>query len=88
MLSACKVDKGTKTGEGLLGMSRAFLQVGVSVVLAPIRTVDSVPCRAFMLRFYERIVEGKSVIFALSNTMVDVFEGRVRVTSPDGTVQR
>ena len=89
VLSACKVGLGAKTGEGLLGMSRAFLQAGVPVVLAPLRSVDSALCRAFMQQLYEKMVGGESVMFALRNTMVDVLEGRIPVTrTSDAALQR
>jgi CHAT domain-containing protein len=79
VISACKIGLGKKTGEGLLGMSRAFMQAGVPLVLAPLRAVDSRLGSAFMQHLYEKLVAGENVMFALRNTMVDVLQKRVKV---------
>ncbi len=79
VISACKIGLGKKTGEGLLGMSRAFIQAGVPLVLAPLSEVDSRLASAFMQRLYEKLVAGQNVMFALRNTMVDVLGGGVKV---------
>lgn len=79
VLSACKVGLGKKTGEGLLGLSRALTTAGVPLVIAPLRTLDSRLGSAFMQTFYRRMNAGESVMFALRNTMVDVIKKKIEV---------
>lgn len=84
VLAACKAAQGKKTGEGILGLSRAFQQAGVPVVIAPLKTIDSKLGSAFMQRFYEKLVNGESVMFALRNSMVDVIQKKIPVDDDEG----
>lgn len=77
VLAACKAGQGKKTGEGILGLSRAFMLTGVPSVIAPLKTIDSKLGSAFVQSFYKRLVDGESVMFALRNTMVDVIQKKI-----------
>jgi tetratricopeptide (TPR) repeat protein len=69
VLSSCESAGGRiLSGEGVLGLSSAFLSAGVPVVLATLWPVDDGATALFMERFYEELAGGASVAAALSDT--------------------
>jgi len=57
VLSACRTALGPEVrGEGLLGLSRAFLHAGASQVVASLWSVEDNASAAFMARFYEALL--------------------------------
>ncbi len=65
-LSACKSAGGVLTyGEGITGLTQAFLYAGGSCVLASQMDVPDRYAHRFMLEFYKHITEGHSAVAAL-----------------------
>ncbi len=66
VLSACKTGAGdSASGEGVLGMSRAFMVAGSSSVLVSLWSVDSLATEALMVEFYRRMHAGETPAAAL-----------------------
>lgn len=66
VLSACNTGSGKfVTGEGVLGMSRAFLLAGSRAVVMSLWAVDSEATERLMTLFYENLARGKTAPVAL-----------------------
>jgi CHAT domain-containing protein len=66
VLSACKTGSGELiTGEGVMGMSRAFLVAGSRAVLVSLWSVDSAATEELMVAFYRELRGGKAAADAL-----------------------
>lgn len=62
VLSACKTGSGEYfSGEGVMGMSRAFLVAGSTSVLVSLWSVDSRATEALMVSFYRHLEETKGI---------------------------
>ena len=60
VLSACSTGQGdSKTGEGVYGLQRALTVAGASSTLLSLWKVDDDATRAFMVRYYTLLKEGK-----------------------------
>jgi hypothetical protein len=69
VLSACNTGSGrTIAGEGVIGLSRAFLVAGSRAVLASLWPVDDATTEIFMSGFYERLRAGAPPSRALKET--------------------
>jgi CHAT domain-containing protein len=53
VLSACNTGQGKITGDGVLGLSRAFISAGVPSVLVSLWAVPDAPTAALMTAFYQ-----------------------------------
>jgi CHAT domain-containing protein len=53
VLSACNTGRGTITGDGVLGLSRALLSAGAPRVLVSLWAVPDAPTAALMTEFYQ-----------------------------------
>ncbi len=89
VLSACQTGLGKEaTGEGLLGLQRAFAVAGCRSVVSSLWSVDDAATSVLMDRFYHHLWERRaSKIEALRQAQLDVLhhpewvEGRVRTLS-------
>lgn len=71
VLSACDTGNGKNvTGEGIMGLSRAFLVAGSRSVLVTLWPIDSNATVEFMIRFYSYLTSGKSKAEALKLTQM------------------
>jgi tetratricopeptide (TPR) repeat protein len=69
VLSACNTGTGRVVdGEGVMGLSRAFLVAGSQAVLASLWPVDDAVTEAFMKDFYARLRAGATPALALRET--------------------
>lgn len=76
VLSACKTGAGdSASGEGVLGMSRAFMVAGSRSVLVSLWSVDSLATEALMVEFYRRMNTGESPATALRKAKLAVRDG-------------
>lgn len=86
VLSACKTGAGdAASGEGVLGMSRAFMIAGSSSVLVSLWSVDSLATEALMVEFYRRLASGEAPTTALRAAKLAVRDGTTAaqtVTAP------
>jgi CHAT domain-containing protein/Tfp pilus assembly protein PilF len=67
-LSACRTASGAATGEGLLGLTRAFQYAGARTVLASLWGVGDTSSLWFMKRFYAQLARGVPKDEALHRT--------------------
>jgi CHAT domain-containing protein/Tfp pilus assembly protein PilF len=80
VLSACDTALGKETGgEGLLGLTRAFLYAGARSVLGTLWGISDTASPLLMERFYRHLRSGKSRDAALQAAQVDFIRGRVAV---------
>jgi CHAT domain-containing protein/tetratricopeptide (TPR) repeat protein len=72
VLSACDTGSGEYfEGEGVMGLSRAFLLAGSQAVVATLWPIASESTVDFMKRFYARLARGSGAAEALRETQVD-----------------
>jgi CHAT domain-containing protein len=75
VLSACNTGSGEIfSGEGVMGMSRAFLVAGSRSVLVSLWPVASKPTEDMMVRFYRHLRSGKAPAQALRSTKMEMRE--------------
>jgi len=67
-LSACRTASGAATGEGLIGLTRAFQYSGARTVLASLWSVGDASSLWFMKRFYAQLARGVPKDEALHRT--------------------
>jgi len=73
VLSACKTGTGEfVTGEGVMGMSRAFLLAGSQNVLVSLWSVDSKMTELLMVKFYQHLRAGKNPAGALREAKLEL----------------
>ena len=79
-LSACQSALGRLlTGEGMVGLSRAFFYAGAEAIVASLWNVNDEAAAEFMSRFYRRLKEGASKAEALRQAKLSMAaEGRYR----------
>lgn len=70
VLSACDSGRGTITGDGVVGLSRAFLAAGVPNVVVSLWPVSDQATAFMMVRFYEALGQGKSKAAALRSAIL------------------
>ncbi len=76
VLSACKTGTGKYvTGEGVMGMSRAFLIAGSRAVLVSLWSVESKATEELMVRFYRHLRTGMETVQALRQAKLELMEG-------------
>jgi CHAT domain-containing protein/tetratricopeptide (TPR) repeat protein len=77
VLSGCGTALGKPSrGEGLIGMSRAFLHAGVPSTVASLWPVDDASTALFMKRFYACLKNGMSRTRALRQTKIECIAAR------------
>ena len=65
VLSACDTGQGRVTGEGIIGLARAFLKAGGSSVIATLWKVPDEPTAVLMENFYQSLAAGQGKAEAL-----------------------
>jgi CHAT domain-containing protein len=71
VLSACETGLGRLvSGEGVIGLARAFMYAGASSVCASLWRVADKSTAAFMIEFYERVIAGEGKAQALRNAQL------------------
>jgi CHAT domain-containing protein len=55
VLSACDTGRGTITGDGVLGLSRSFMQAGVPSLVVSLWQVPDAPTAELMTQFYQNL---------------------------------
>jgi CHAT domain-containing protein len=89
VLSACNTGTGMYyTGEGVMGMSRAFLLAGSRAVLVSLWSVDSLATEKLAVRFYQYLRAGKSSPAALRQAKLDLIHAKPGSDSDLGTRAR
>lgn len=90
VLSACRTAGGPITGDGIIGMSRAFFYAGANRVLATLWDVADAPTERLIPRFYAHSARGLHTRAALRTAQLDLLsalrQGRVRVETPLGSL--
>ena len=75
VLSACKTGTGELvTGEGVMGMSRAFLVAGSRAVVVSLWSVESKATEQLMVAFYQHLKEGLEAPEALRQAKLDLLK--------------
>jgi CHAT domain-containing protein/tetratricopeptide (TPR) repeat protein len=71
VLSACNTGQGRMTGDGVVGLARAFIAAGVPSVVVSLWSVADDSTAFLMTRFYEHLRGGCDKAAALRNAMLD-----------------
>ncbi|MEM9245195.1 MAG: CHAT domain-containing protein, partial [Cyanobacteria bacterium P01_F01_bin.153] len=79
VLSACNTVSGEVTGEGVLGLARAFLKAGVPTVVASLWQVPDKQTQLLMEAFYRELLAGETYADALRIAQLEV---RSQFTNP------
>jgi len=73
VLSSCEsAGGGIMSGEGVTGLSSAFLAAGVPAVIATLWPVDDAVAERLMERFYSALAEGRGAGAALAQAQADI----------------
>jgi CHAT domain-containing protein/tetratricopeptide (TPR) repeat protein len=76
VLSGCESGLGrTSHGEGVLGLTSAFLSAGVPSLVATLWPVDDAVTADLMTAFYDRLVDGETAASALRGAQLEIREG-------------
>lgn len=74
VLSACDTGRGRITGDGVIGLSRAFLGAGANSVVASLWQVSDESTATLMVAFYQQLAQGKTKAQALRQAMLTTRE--------------
>lgn len=87
-LSACRTADGPLTGDGIVGLTRAFFFAGANSLLATLWDVADEPTGRLMESFYRHYARGRSKSEALRAAQLELLaalrQGRVTVATPLG----
>jgi len=79
VLSACETAKGKlEKGEGIIGMSSAFLCAGAKSVLSSLWNINDKPTAKFMKYFYQYLTEGKTKAQALRLAKIKMINSKYK----------
>ena len=70
VLSACDTGRGRITGDGVVGLSRAFITTGVPSVIVSLWAVPDAPTATLMAEFYRQLQQGQPKVQALRQAML------------------
>lgn len=88
VLSACHTSAGKISGDGVLGMTRAFFAAGAASIVATQWAIADKPSDLLMTRFYRYLLAGMSKAEALRSAQLDQIEdlrkGRVGIETALG----
>lgn len=83
VLSACQTGRGKITGDGVVGLSRAFIIAGTPSVLVSQWNVDDVMTEYQMTKFYQSYLKGMNKAQALRNAQLATI--KYIENAPEGT---
>lgn len=90
VLSACRSGAGRVTGDGVVGLARAFFGAGASSVVASLWDLPDVIGPQLLPRFYREIRQGSDTVTALRTAqlglLVDLRAGRVVADTEAGPI--
>lgn len=90
VMSTCKGASGQVTGEGMLGLGRAWLAAGTRALLASVRELPDEAAATMLPRFYQSWQVSGDAAAALRDAQLEQLKrlraGQVRITSPFGPV--
>lgn len=76
-LSACRTGLGkVVTGEGVLGLTRAFMYAGTSSVVASLWNVNDIATAELMTTFYRKLKAGLPKDEALRQAKLEMLKGK------------
>jgi CHAT domain-containing protein/Tfp pilus assembly protein PilF len=89
-LSACQTALGRElTGEGLVGLARAFFYAGADAVMASLWSVDDASTTRWMAHFYRRLAAGDAIDEAArAAKLAFIRSGGARASVPLGALHR
>lgn len=70
VLSACDTGQGRITGDGVIGLSRAFISAGVPSLVVSLWSVPDGPTAALMMQFYQALQQNPDRAAALRSAML------------------
>jgi len=70
VLSACDTGRGTINGDGVIGLSRAFVSAGAEGVLVSLWAIPDQPTVMVMTNFYQQMQQGEDKASALRQAML------------------
>src|SRR5262249_31361941 len=77
VLSACQTGKGQLlSGEGVIGLSRAFMYAGARTLVVSLWNVSDVSTSEFMQSFYRHMIAGESHAAALREAKIQMLRSR------------
>jgi CHAT domain-containing protein len=76
-LSACNTGMGTSIrGEGVMGLTRAFMYAGTPSVAVTLWSVESLSAKELDVGFFQQLTEGKSPASALQAVKIRMLQGK------------
>jgi CHAT domain-containing protein len=82
-LSACQTALGKSvTGEGMIGLSRAFFYAGSNAVLASLWNVNDASTEQLMRPFYRSLAAGRAIDESLRDAKLELIGGGGRLSHP------
>ena len=89
-LSACRSGSGKVSGDGVIGLTRAFLYAGTASVIASLWDVADQPTSQLVVDFYRNWLGGKDKALALRaaqlHLMRELRAGHVQIRTPSGDI--
>ena len=80
VLSACETGLGRlQEGEGIVGLTRAFLYAGASTVVVSLWKVEDQSTGLLMERFHRRLKQGESKAEALRQAKLDILQATINL---------
>jgi len=70
VLSACNTGRGTLTGDGVIGLSRALITAGVPTILTSLWSVPDASTAELMAEFYRQLQQNPNKAQALRQAML------------------
>jgi len=87
-LSACRSAAGKVSGDGVIGLTRAFLTAGTASVIAPLWDVADQPTSRLVIDFYRNWLRDGDKMLALRaaqlHLMRELREGKIKIPMPSG----
>jgi CHAT domain-containing protein/tetratricopeptide (TPR) repeat protein len=83
VLSGCQTGRGqVLTGEGILGLSRAFMYAGAKSVVVSLWNVSDISTCHLMETFYSHLRSGMSIVKSLRETKLEMLNGHSETRHP------
>ncbi|MBO0351982.1 CHAT domain-containing protein [Phormidium pseudopriestleyi FRX01] len=79
VLSACDTGGGTITGDGVIGLSRAWLTAGTSTVLVSLWKIDDGVSGNVMSQFYQQLQNNPDAAAGLRQAMLKAIDGNINL---------